>query len=131
MRLVGLKKIGKERPTGGADASERDAPDECSEDETNYVVPIEQLKTIAGSELDGISPRSPADHAEEHEAEDDDVGFRLIQAIGPRARMRCFQLNQVVRRSAEMGVICQRVIRRIPDAFPVTTITSSGAHSPR
>ena len=54
-----------------AKRAESEAPGERAEDYAECVVPVEELESVIGAELEGVGPRSSAEHAEDHEGEGD------------------------------------------------------------
>src|SRR5216684_8733498 len=59
---------------------QREAPTKASEDNPNHVIPVIKLEGISWSEFHGVRPRSPAQHAEDHEQQRNSVSFWLIHA---------------------------------------------------
>src|SRR5580704_4340878 len=50
-------------------AARRQPPENRTHRHPDRVIPIEKLETIAGAELERVSPRSPAEHREDHQAQ--------------------------------------------------------------
>ncbi len=56
VRCAGLAYVGEEGSAGAAHAAEREAPGDGGNDEAEHVVPIEELKAVAGHELERVCP---------------------------------------------------------------------------
>ncbi len=57
--------------------------------ETYRVVPVEELEAVAGAELEGVGPRSPAEHAENHKDKRDVICLREKHSGGPAVVFWC------------------------------------------
>ena len=81
MVLIRERQVGKEGAARISDATQSQSPKQSAGDQTNHIVPIKKLEAIPWSELEGISPRSPAQHADDHERKIDSVGLWLEQSF--------------------------------------------------
>jgi hypothetical protein len=74
---IGLKQVTEHRTAVAAKAAQREAPCYGTQQETNNIVPVEELKAIARAGFDGVGPGAPAEHGDKHEQKSDCVGLRL------------------------------------------------------
>src|ERR1700727_1423151 len=56
-------------------ASQGNSPSQAAQQNADDVIPVEKLDGPARSQLDGVCPGSPADHAEQHEGELGGISF--------------------------------------------------------